>query len=185
MDLVISSGLLLITLPVLATAMAVTRLTSKGPALYRQIRLGQGGRPFEILKIRTMVNDAEKRGPQWASKSDKRITPVGGFFRKSRIDELPQLWNVARGDMSLVGPRPERPEFVRDLENQIPFYRARLCVRPGITGWAQVKHSYTDTVEGSKMKLEFDLYYIKHRSLFLDILVIGKTIKTIFLLRGT
>ena len=131
-----------------------------------------------------MVDGAEKQGAQWAAKNDARITPLGRILRATRIDELPQLWNVLRGDMTLVGPRPERPEFVEQLEKEIPFYRARLAVRPGITGWAQVKHRYASSVEDTKTKLEYDLFYIKHRWFWLDLLILGKTAKTVVTFRG-
>ena len=165
-------------------AALLVRLTSLGSAFYRQVRTGMHGRPFTIYKLRTMVNDAEAGGVQWAEKNDTRITPLGKFLRATRIDELPQLWNVLRGDMSLVGPRPERPEFVEQLEKEIPFYRARFAVRPGITGWAQVKHRYVNSIEDTKTKLEYDLFYIKNRSLWLDLVILGKTAKTVVTFRG-
>ena len=174
----------ILTLPLLLIAALLVRLTSLGSAFYRQVRTGMHGRPFTIYKLRTMVNDAEAGGAQWAEKNDTRITPLGKFLRATRIDELPQLWNVLRGDMSLVGPRPERPEFVEQLEKEIPFYRARFAVRPGITGWAQVKHRYVNSVEDTKTKLEYDLFYIKNRSLWLDLVILGKTAKTVVTFRG-
>ena len=174
----------ILTLPLLLIAALLVRLTSLGSAFYRQVRTGMHGRPFTIYKLRTMVNDAEAGGVQWAEKNDTRITPLGKFLRATRIDELPQLWNVLRGDMSLVGPRPERPEFVEQLEKEIPFYRARFAVRPGITGWAQVKHRYVNSVEDTKTKLEYDLFYIKNRSLWLDLVILGKTAKTVVTFRG-
>ncbi|HEX2998688.1 MAG TPA: exopolysaccharide biosynthesis polyprenyl glycosylphosphotransferase, partial [Armatimonadota bacterium] len=143
-------------------------LESGKPILYRQVRVGRGGKSFRIIKFRTMVQNAEKHGAVWAAENDSRITRVGAFLRKTRIDELPQLWNVLRGDMSLVGPRPERPEFVQQLADVIPFYNRRHAVIPGITGWAQVKYRYGASVEDSLQKLQYDLYYINHRSLFLD-----------------
>lgn len=184
LDLLVSSTLLIPALPVIALAAVGTRLSSKGPAFYRQERVGMHGKRFSIAKVRSMVADAESYGAQWATKNDARITPLGKFLRATRIDELPQLWNVLRGDMSLVGPRPERPEFVEQLEKEIPFYRARLAVRPGITGWAQVKHRYASSVEDTKTKLEYDLFYIKHRWLWLDLLILGKTAKTVVTFRG-
>lgn len=174
----------IVTLPILLLAALLVRLTSHGHAFYRQVRVGMHGRPFTIHKLRTMVNNAEASGARWAEKNDTRITPLGKFLRATRIDELPQLWNVLRGDMSLVGPRPERPEFVDQLEKEIPFYRARFAVRPGITGWAQVKHRYANSVEDTKTKLEYDLFYIKNRSLWLDLVTLGKTAKTVVTFRG-
>ena len=158
-------GLLLFApcLPVLAIAI---KLTSRGPVFYRQVRLGRGGRPFVLVKLRTMKRNAEsENGAQWAQKIDKRVTLVGGFLRKTRLDEAPQLLNVLRGEMSLVGPRPERPEFVERLEREIPFYRTRLAVDPGLTGWAQVRYRYGATTADALRKLQYDLYYIRHQSL--------------------
>jgi exopolysaccharide biosynthesis polyprenyl glycosylphosphotransferase len=154
-------------------------LTSGKPIFFTQIRLGKNGKPFKAIKFRTMVKDAEKHGPQWASQNDPRITPLGAFLRKSRLDEVPQLWNVLRGEMSFVGPRPERPEFVEELEKKIPFYRERLLVKPGITGWAQINYRYGASINDAIKKLQFDLYYVKNRSLILDLGVILKTIKTV------
>jgi exopolysaccharide biosynthesis polyprenyl glycosylphosphotransferase len=162
-------------LPLIALAIY---LDSPGPIFFRQERVGQGGRVFKILKLRTMVPDAEKlTGPTWASADDPRITRVGRFLRKTRLDEMPQLINVLRREMSLVGPRPERPYFVEQLSNSIPFYRTRHIVKPGITGWAQVKHHYGDSVEDALTKLQYDLYYIRHQSLVLDMLIILRTLR--------
>ena len=138
---------------------------------------------FWLVKFRSMVQDAEKDGAKWAEKEDTRITKVGNFLRKSRLDELPQLWNVLKGEMSFIGPRPERPEFVRELEKQIPFYQTRHLIKPGLTGWAQINFPYGASVEDAMEKLQYDLYYIKHRSLVLDFGVVLKTIK-IVLSRG-
>src|SRR5208283_3277961 len=139
---------ILVTVPVALIAALAVRFTSRGPVLYRQVRVGKNGVPFTLYKFRSMYADAEeKTGAVWASPEDPRVTPVGRWLRRLRIDEIPQLWNVLRGEMSLVGPRPERPEFVKSLAEKIPFYRQRLCIRPGITGWAQVNHKYGDTVE--------------------------------------
>jgi exopolysaccharide biosynthesis polyprenyl glycosylphosphotransferase len=184
LDISVAGIALIAALPVVAVAAVVTKLTSRGPAFYRQKRVGMHGRVFSIYKIRTMIDGAEKQGAQWAAQNDARITPLGRILRATRIDELPQLWNVLRGDMTLVGPRPERPEFVEQLEKEIPFYRARLAVRPGITGWAQVKHRYASSVEDTKTKLEYDLFYIKHRWFWLDLLILGKTAKTVVTFRG-
>jgi len=153
--------------------------------LYRQSRVGRNGKVFFCYKFRTMRSDAEAdSGPTWAQDDDPRITPVGGFLRKTRMDEIPQLWNVLRGDMNLVGPRPERPEFVATLNQKIPYYHLRHCVRPGITGWAQILYKYGNSVEDAKEKLRYDLYYLKNMSAGLDLLIILSTIKIILLGRG-
>jgi lipopolysaccharide/colanic/teichoic acid biosynthesis glycosyltransferase len=153
--------------------------------LFRQERVGQHGRPFTLLKLRTMRQDAEKNGAVWASAGgDPRATRVGRFLRASRIDEFPQLVNVLRGDMSFVGPRPERPVFVEELQAQIPYYGERHSVKPGITGWAQVRHGYTSTIEGSEAKLRYDLYYIKNMSFWLDLQILLDTFKVIAFGRG-
>ena len=166
------------------TALAV-RFSSPGPALYRQTRVGLGGTSFTIYKFRSMRADAEAHtGAVWASKEDPRVTPVGRVIRKIRFDELPQLFNVLRGEMSIVGPRPERPEFVKTLAEQIPYYRQRHCVRPGITGWAQINYKYGDTLEDTLTKLEYDLYYIKNMSFSMDLYIIFHTIKAMLLSRG-
>ena len=155
------------------------------PVHYRQVRVGQGGRLFRLLKFRTMVGSAEAEGPRWADPDDPRVTRVGRWLRKTRLDELPQFLHVLRGEMSLVGPRPERPEFLSMLEEQIPFYRTRLIVKPGITGWAQVNHPYGDSVEDAKAKLEYDLYYIKHRALAFDLQIVAQTLWTVIRFEGT
>ncbi len=178
-------GLLLfaLCLPVLAIAI---KLTSRGPVFYRQVRLGRGGRAFTLVKLRTMKRNAEsENGAQWAQKFDNRVTLVGGFLRKTRLDEAPQLLNVLRGEMSLVGPRPERPEFVERLEREIPFYRTRLAVDPGLTGWAQVRYRYGATTADALRKLQYDLYYIRHQSLLLDFEILIRTVWTVLLFRGT
>jgi sugar transferase (PEP-CTERM system associated) len=184
-SLVISLVGLIVGAPfMLLTALAV-KLTSKGPMLYRQRRVGLNGRIFTVYKFRSMYVDAEAHtGAVWASKDDPRITPLGKWLRKLRLDELPQLWNVLKGDMAIVGPRPERPEFVDMLAQQIPYYRQRLAVKPGITGWAQINHKYGDTLVDSMIKLEFDLYYIKHLAPALDFYIIFHTIKVMLLSKG-
>lgn len=162
------------------------QLTSPGPLFYRQTRAGKGGRPFSLMKFRTMIPGAESEtGAIWASEGDRRVTPMGRFMRKTRIDELPQFWNVVRGEMSLVGPRPERPEFIDQLERQIPFFRLRHSVRPGMTGWAQINYHYGNTVDDAKVKLQYDLYYIKNRSLYLEVLILLRTIGSVVRLQGT
>jgi exopolysaccharide biosynthesis polyprenyl glycosylphosphotransferase len=176
-------ALLAVLLPFIALAI---RLESPGPILYRQTRLGQGGRPFTLYKFRSMVADAEADGQaRWATSDDNRVTKVGLWLRRSRLDEAPQLWNVLRGEMSLVGPRPERPEFIEELQHQIPFYRARLIVPPGLTGWAQVNYGYASTVADAALKLQWDLYYIRHRSAWLDLLILWRTIRVIVGFKGT
>jgi sugar transferase (PEP-CTERM system associated) len=177
-------GMVVLSPLMLLTAIAV-RLSSKGPALFRQRRVGRNGHVFTLYKFRSMYVDAEARtGAVWAKVGDPRITKVGLWLRKLRLDELPQFWNVVRGDMAIVGPRPERPEFVDLLAHQIPYYRQRLAVKPGITGWAQINHKYGDTELDAMIKLEYDLYYIKHIGFALDTYVIFHTIKVMLLSRG-
>ncbi len=160
----------------LLTALAI-RLDSAGPSLYRQRRVGKDGVEFHIFKFRSMRTDAEKNGAQWAKADDDRITRVGRFIRRTRIDEIPQAFNILKGEMSFVGPRPERPEFVSTLEKEIPHYHDRHLVKPGITGWAQVRHSYTASVDGAREKLCYDLFYVKHFSLLLDLLIVLMTVR--------
>jgi lipopolysaccharide/colanic/teichoic acid biosynthesis glycosyltransferase len=153
--------------------------------LYRQIRSGKDGKTFTLFKFRSMFQDAEaKSGAVWASKNDPRVTPLGRWLRRLRLDELPQLINVLRGEMVLVGPRPERPEFVNVLVEQIPYYQQRLAVKPGITGWAQINHKYGDTLEDTLLKLEYDLYYIKNLNMTLDLYIMFQTAKVMLLSRG-
>jgi exopolysaccharide biosynthesis polyprenyl glycosylphosphotransferase len=180
-----SALLLTLAVPVmLATAIAIF-LEGGGPVIFRQERVGRGGRTFTLLKFRSMRTDAEHDGKaRWASEKDERITPVGRFIRKGRIDELPQLWNVLKGEMSLVGPRPERPCFVEQLSKQIPFYAIRHTVNPGITGWAQVRAEYGASVEDAKRKLQFDLYYVKNHTLVLDLLIAVETIRVVLSGKG-
>ena len=175
----------LLTLPIMGLVALSVKLTSRGPILYRQDRVGKSGVPFVVYKFRSMQVDAEAAtGAVWASIDDPRVTGLGKFLRMVRLDELPQLFNVLRGEMSLVGPRPERPEFVKTLSEQIPYYRQRHCVKPGITGWAQINHKYGDSMEDTITKLEYDLYYIKNLSPSLDAYIIFHTLKTIVLSRG-
>jgi len=179
-DLIVSLVLLTIALPVMAITAFAIWLESGRPIIYRQERVGQGNQLFTVLKFRSMAQDAERDGvAQWAQKNDPRVTRVGKFIRKTRIDELPQLLNVLRGDMSFVGPRPERPTFVAELTEKIPYYGIRHSVKPGITGWAQVRVAYTDSVEDTVKKLENDLYYVKNHSLFLDLLVLFETVRVV------
>jgi exopolysaccharide biosynthesis polyprenyl glycosylphosphotransferase len=161
------------------------RLTAPGDVFYRQERVGKGGQVFKVVKYRSMVMDAEKHtGAVWASRNDCRVTSVGRILRKTRLDELPQFWNVLKGDMSLIGPRPERPEFVAQLAQEIPFYRVRHAVKPGITGWAQVKYPYGSSVSDSLLKLQYDLYYIKRKGPYLDLLILLKTVQVVLGLKG-
>lgn len=178
-DIIVSLLGLVFLGPVMLAGMLATRLTSRGPIFYHQIRAGRFGRPFKVIKLRTMSVDAEKNGAVWAATNDARVTPVGGFLRKYRIDEIPQIINVLRGEMSFVGPRPERPEFVQMLSKQIPYFGERLMVQPGITGWAQVSYPYGASVEDAKRKLEYDLYYTKQMSLFLDLFILLDTVRII------
>ena len=184
-DIVMSSLLLLLASPIMLLTAIAIKLDSRGPLIYRQERVGLGGRPFMCLKFRSMRVDAEKDGvARWATKNDSRITRVGAFIRKCRIDELPQLISVLRGEMSLVGPRPERPSFVQQLQAEIPFYDIRHSVKPGVTGWAQVRYSYGASVEDARRKHQFDLYYVKNHSLFLDLLVLVETVSVVLFREG-
>jgi exopolysaccharide biosynthesis polyprenyl glycosylphosphotransferase len=177
---------LVVGLPILLLVALAVRLTSPGPVLYHQRRVGLRGHNFMIHKFRTMSQDAEaETGPVWASKTgDPRVTPIGRFLRRTRLDELPQIWNILTGDMSFVGPRPERPEFVADLTREIPYYGQRHIVRPGLTGWAQVRYSYGASQEDALQKLQYDLYYIKNLSTGLDLYIMFETIKTVVLRKG-
>ncbi len=185
-DLVLAASGLLLTWPLLLVVALAIRLDSRGPVLFRQERSGQRGRTFTLNKFRSMLADAEKlTGPVWATEDDPRVTRVGRILRKTRIDELPQLFNVLGGSMSLVGPRPERPNFVEELARKIPYYHQRHIVRPGITGWAQINYPYGNTVEDALQKLQYDLFYIKYQSLLFDLSILFTTVKTVVLRRGT
>jgi lipopolysaccharide/colanic/teichoic acid biosynthesis glycosyltransferase len=180
-DVALAGVMLVLALPILVVVGLLVKLTSRGPVIYSQTRLGLGGKPFRIYKIRTMAHNCEKHsGPRWATSNDPRITRVGGFLRKTHLDELPQLINVLRGDMSLVGPRPERPEFVPLLEQSIPRYRERLSVRPGVTGLAQVQLAADTDLDSVRRKLVYDLYYIRHMSPWLDLQLILSTACKVF-----
>ena len=183
-DICCSAVLLTIALPILAGAACAIRLSGQGSVLYSQERVGRQGKSFEIYKLRTMRDDAENGQPQWATTRDPRITRVGSFLRLTRIDELPQLWNVLKGDMSLVGPRPERPYFVENLAREIPYYTERHRVRPGITGWAQINYPYGASIEDARQKLAYDLYYIKNYSLLLDLSILLATVQTVLWSKG-
>jgi sugar transferase (PEP-CTERM system associated) len=184
-DLVVSAVLIVVSLPIVLGAMLLIAAEGGGPVIYRQQRVGHRGRAFTVLKLRSMAQDAEKDGrAAWAAQNDARVTRVGRLIRRARIDELPQLLNVLKGEMSFVGPRPERPEFVAMLAEQIPFYSVRHSVKPGLTGWAQVRYSYGATVEQSIRKLEYDLYYVKNHTLLLDIVILLETVRVVLLGEG-
>jgi sugar transferase (PEP-CTERM system associated) len=185
LSVIISLVGLLLALPLFPLIVLAILLDSRGPVFYTQARVGKAGRVFKVVKFRTMRQDAEAaNGPQWADDNDPRITRIGRSLRSSRLDEIPQLWCVLKGDMAFVGPRPERPEFVEWLSQEIPFYGVRHMVRPGLTGWAQVKYKYGSTVEDAREKLQYDLFYIKNASLGLDLLIVFQTVKTVLLRRG-
>jgi exopolysaccharide biosynthesis polyprenyl glycosylphosphotransferase len=177
-DLVLASLGLALAAPILALLAVLTKLDG-GPVFYRQARIGEGGRRFTIYKIRTMVCDAERNGARFSADDDPRATPVGAILRRTHLDELPQLWNVLRGEMSIVGPRPERPEFIRQLESAVPFWSRRLLVKPGITGWAQVRCRYAADCEGMQRKLSYDLWYLRHRSVLVDFAVCLATLRAL------
>src|SRR5690606_14874496 len=175
----ILGGIILMPIILLGNA-----LGNKGCLFYVQNRIGKNGDVFKIIKFRTMIENAETNGAVWSKKNDVRITRFGKFMRHTRLDEIPQFLNILKGDMSLIGPRPERPKFVRELSKVLPFYETRHIVKPGLTGWAQVKTRYGSSVDDSLLKLQYDLYYIKHRSFFLDINIMVKTLSTMIFLRG-
>ena len=185
LDLSFSIILAIGTAPLMVLTAIAIKLDSPGAALYSQERVGENGRVFRIYKFRSMRTDAEQAGkPMWARDKDDRVTRVGRFIRKTRLDELPQLWNVMAGDMSFVGPRPERPFFVEQLAREIPFYLQRHAVKPGLTGWAQVKYQYGSSIEDAMEKLRYDLYYIKHLSVFFDLTIALDTVKVILFGKG-
>jgi len=184
-DIVVAATLLPVALPLMVVFACLIWLDGGGPIIYRQQRIGHRGQIFTLLKFRSMTKDAEKNGEaSWATINDARATAIGRFMRHTRIDELPQLINVLKGEMSLVGPRPERPKFVAMLTEKIPFYAVRHSVKPGLTGWAQVRYTYGGTVEESVKKLEYDLYYVKNHSLLLDMLILLKTVRVVLLAEG-
>ncbi len=185
LDIAMSLVFLLASLPILLVSGILIKLTSSGPVFYRQERVGLNRQIFDVLKLRTMTVDAEQSGvPEFAKEQDPRVTWIGGFLRRTRIDEIPQTLNVLKGDMSFVGPRPERPYFVDQLDEKVPFYRERHCMKPGITGWAQIRYPYGASFEDSRRKLEYDLYYIKNYSLFLDLLIILQTLRVVLFPHG-
>ena len=184
-DLLVSGLLLTISAPIILITAILVKIDSPGPAFYRQTRVGRYGTTFEILKLRSMREDAEAGGAAiWAQKGDPRVTRVGRIIRLIRVDELPQMWTVLKGDMSFVGPRPERPEFVAELERQLPYYAERHMVKPGITGWAQINYPYGASLEDARNKLEYDLYYTKNYSPFLDLLIILQTLRVLLWAEG-
>ncbi len=174
----------ILSLPIVLLTAILIKLDSRGPVFYRQERVGKHGRAFTLLKFRSMRVDAEEAGPVWASKDDNRVTRLGRIIRKIRVDEIPQFWNILRGEMNFVGPRPERPHFVAQLANEIPYYEQRHLIPPGLTGWAQIKYAYGSSVEDARQKLQYDLYYVKNQSLILDAIILFETIKIILFGRG-
>lgn len=183
-DIIMAIIIGIITLPIMAIAAIIVRLESPGPIIYSQARVGEKGKEFNVYKFRSMRNDAEKDGAKWAQENDPRVTKFGYFMRKTRIDELPQLVNVLKGEMSFIGPRPERRVFINELEKEIPYYNLRHMVKPGLTGWAQVMYPYGASVEDAKRKLEYDLYYIKNYTLSLDVIILFMTLKTVLFGKG-
>ena len=184
-SMLFAAMLLLLLSPLMLVTVLFIKIDSPGPVFYSQKRVGKKGRAFDIIKFRSMRQDAEGGiGPRWATKNDPRVTRVGRVIRLARIDEIPQLFNVLKGDIDLVGPRPERPEFVKELEKVIPYYSLRHTVRPGLTGWAQVMFMYSGSIEESKEKLQYDLFYIKNMSVKLDLLILFRTLKIVLLGRG-
>ncbi len=179
-----ATALLVLSAPLMLVLVVLIRLDSRGPAFYRQDRVGQNGKEYALWKFRSMRIDAEKNGAVWASANDDRATRVGRFIRKTRMDEIPQVFNVLRGDMSFVGPRPERQVFIDIISKDVPYYSLREGVKPGITGWAQIRYPYGASVEDGRNKLEFDLYYVKNGTLFLDLAIIFHTVRHVLLGRG-
>jgi len=175
----------ILSLPIAIFTAILIKLESRGPVLYKQERVGKNGRPFRLMKFRSMRTDAEKDGPVWAKTDDERMTRVGRIIRKIRVDEIPQFWNILRGDMNFVGPRPERPHFVAQLAQEIPYYEQRHLIAPGLTGWAQINYPYGASIEDAKQKLQYDLYYMKNQNLALDATIMFETIKTILFGKGT
>ena len=173
------------TLPLIPIIVLLIKWNSPGPALYRQKRVGLRDEVFNCYKFRTMRADAEAdSGPTWACENDSRVTRVGRFLRSTRLDEIPQMWNVLKGDMAFVGPRPERPEFIEELSQEIPYYHLRHIIKPGITGWAQIRYKYGNSVKDAKEKLKYDLFYVKNMSVGLDLWIVFQTVKTVLLEKG-
>jgi sugar transferase (PEP-CTERM system associated) len=185
LDVIFATIGLIIGLPIMTVVGVLVKCTSRGPMLYHQTRVGLRGHEFTVHKFRTMNEDAERTtGPVWSTANDSRVTPIGRFLRRTRLDEMPQLWNVLVGEMSFVGPRPERPEFVRELTDRIPYYGQRHVLKPGVTGWAQIRYTYGASVEDAIEKLQYDLYYIKNLSISLDVVIVLETLKTVIMRRG-
>ncbi len=180
LEIIFAAVVLLISLPFTLVASVSILIEDGGPIFYTHYRVGLRGKKFKIIKLRSMKKNAEQNGAQWADKDDSRITRVGKIIRTTHIDEIPQMWNVLRGDIALVGPRPERPEFVSELEKEIPYYFLRQTIKPGFTGWAQIMFRYARSVMDSQQKFEYDLYYVKNRNFFLDIGILLKTVQIIF-----
>jgi lipopolysaccharide/colanic/teichoic acid biosynthesis glycosyltransferase len=181
LDAVLAAALLLLTSPVLLVCALLVKLTSRGPAFYSQVRLGLGGKPYWIYKLRSMYQNCESQsGVQWSQKGDPRVTPLGRFLRRTHLDELPQLWNILKGEMSLIGPRPERPEFIPTLAKAIPLYEARMAVRPGVTGLAQVQLPADSDLNSVRAKVSYDLYYVQHAGLMMDLRILGATVLKVF-----
>jgi lipopolysaccharide/colanic/teichoic acid biosynthesis glycosyltransferase len=174
----------IISLPIALLTAILIKLDSRGPVFYKQERVGKGGETFVLMKFRSMRMDAEAAGPVWASKDDDRTTRIGKVIRKIRVDEIPQFWNILRGDMNFVGPRPERQHFVSQLAEEIPYYQQRHLIAPGLTGWAQIKYPYGASIEDARQKLQYDLFYIKNQGLVLDAIILFETIKIILFGRG-
>ena len=179
-EFILALLLFIALLSVMIIIALLVRLTSRGPILYRQTRVGQNGKPFTLYKFRTMRRDAEASGPQWATFPDARATRIGRVLRYSHLDEFPQLWNILRGQLAFVGPRPERPEFAEKLKKEIPYYSIRTIIKPGLTGWAQINYRYGEGTEDVREKLAYDIFYLKNRSFVLDCLIILRTIRRIF-----
>ncbi|HKY32787.1 MAG TPA: sugar transferase [Candidatus Polarisedimenticolia bacterium] len=184
MDVILASAALVLLAPLAAALALLIKATSRGPVLYRQERVGLDKRPYQLLKFRTMRVDAEEGTPRWATRDDDRVTPIGRFLRRTRLDEIPQFVNVLRGEMSVIGPRPERPYFVERLEESVPYYALRFAAKPGLTGWAQVNHHYGGSVDDAHTKLQYDLYYIQEMSPFLDLVILLKTFQTVLFRPG-
>ena len=183
-DLALSFSMLIILLPLIILTSILIKIDSKGPVFFSQERVGQNRKKYMVHKLRSMITDAEKGGPAWAQKEDDRVTRVGRYIRKCRVDEIPQLWNVFIGEMSFVGPRPEREYFIKKLEAVIPYYSVRFTVKPGLTGWAQVNYNYGATVEDAVEKLNYELFYLKNMSILMDLTVIVRTVKTVLFGEG-
>ena len=180
MDMILSLVILVVFSPLWILIMILNAVTSAGPVIYKQKRVGRNGQEFTVYKFRTMIIDAEKAGAVWSAKGDDRVTSFGKILRYTHLDEMPQLWNILSGDLSFVGPRPERPEFTTTLKDKIAHYNIRHIIKPGLTGWAQINYRYGATVEDALEKLQYEIYYLKHRSIILDILIMIKTIRMIF-----